>query len=68
MEETLHSLLDQWENHLRDHPNAEIIDFLGCITKDVDREMINRFQVAVAKLNRIDRRIKQIGVDTRKSD
>ncbi len=67
MDNTLHSLLEQWEDHLRDHPDAVIEDFIDGMTEDLDRDTIGRFMVAVERLNRMDRLLKQIGVDSRKS-
>ena len=67
MDDVLHSLLEQWENHLRDHPDADTEDFIDGIV-DFDRDTIDRFQVAATKLKRIDRRLEQIGVDLRDSD
>lgn len=67
MDDMLHSLLEQWEDHLRDHPDAVKEDFIAGVTGDLDRDTIDRFMLAVERLNRMDRLLKQIGVDTRGS-
>jgi WD40 repeat protein len=67
MDDTLHSLLEQWEDHLRDHPDAAPMDFIDGLTEDLDRDTIDRFMVAVERLARVDRLLKDIKRCTRKS-
>lgn len=67
MEDYLHSLLEQWEDHRRDHPDADFEDFLEIIESEVDRETIQRFRMVATKLERIDQQLTQIGVGRRDS-
>jgi hypothetical protein len=67
MDNALHLLLERWENHIRDHPDADIDDSVDGITAEFDRATTDRFRMAVEKLNRMDRRLKRIGVDSRES-
>jgi WD40 repeat protein len=67
MDDTLHSLLEQWEDHLRDNPDAALMDFIAGVTEDLDRDTIDRFMVAVERLARVDRLLKDIKGSTRQS-
>lgn len=62
MEEYLHSLLEQWEDHRHDHPNTDFEAFLEIIVPAVDRDTIQRFRMVATKLERIDQQLTQIGV------
>ena len=68
MAKTLHSLLEQWEDYLGNHPDADVQDFLEHIDADADFDTVNRFQVALQRLKWIDRWLKQIGVDDHQAD
>ena len=67
MNDALHALLEQWEDYARDRLDAGIDDFIQSIEGNVDREVVDQFRDAAQKLNRIDRRLKQIGVESRDS-
>ena len=67
MDERTQELLELWEDYARDHPDAGIDDFIQSIERNVDGNVIAQYRDAAQKLDRIDRRLKQIGVESRDS-
>jgi len=67
MDDALHLLLERWEDLVRDHPDTDAEDFVASFTADLDHETTYRFKVAVEKLNRMDQRLKRIGIGSRES-
>jgi hypothetical protein len=67
MEDYLHSLLEQWEDHRRDQPSTDFEAFLEIIESEVDLDTIQRLRVVATKLERIDQQLTQIGVGQRDS-
>ncbi len=68
MDHQTEELLERWEEFSRDRPGTTIDSFIQEIEGKIAQDAIARFRDAVEKLQRMNRRLNQIGVDSRDSD
>jgi|SaaInlStandDraft_2_1057019.scaffolds.fasta_scaffold94602_2 hypothetical protein len=68
MDHRTEELLERWEEFSRNHPGTTIDSFLQEVEGEIAQDAIARFRDAVEKIQRMNRRLKQIGVDSRDSD
>lgn len=67
MDHQTEELLERWEEFSRNHPGTPIDSFMQEIKGEVTQDAMTRFRDAVRKLQRMNHRLKQIGIEMRDS-